>query len=141
RVVGRVRAFPSMSADRPLLVASASAFNRLGPAVGDIFTTGLTYVWARGDERQVRRALAAPRVGADYLLTRHDILGAREVVAAARSYGFLLLLGAGSGALALVGLLLYLYARQRSQSLASALLRRMGLSPAAEAGSLVLELA
>jgi putative ABC transport system permease protein len=141
RVVGRVRAFPSMSTDRPLLIASADAFSRLGAAAAEISTTGFTYVWARGDERQVERALSGPRVGADYLLTRHDILSAREVVAAARSYGFLLLLGAASGALALVGLLLYLYARQRSQTLASALLRRMGLRPAAELASLALEVA
>jgi putative ABC transport system permease protein len=141
RVVGRVRAFPSMSTDRPLLIASADAFSRLGAAAAEISTTGFTYVWARGDERQVERALSGPRVGAAYLLTRHDILSAREVVAAARSYGFLLLLGAASGALALVGLLLYLYARQRSQTLASALLRRMGLRPAAELASLALEVA
>lgn len=140
-VVGRVRAFPSMSTDRPLLIASADAFNRLGAAAAEISTTGFAYVWARGDERQVKRALGAPLVGADYLLTRHDILSAREVVAAARSYGFLVLLGAASGALALVGLLLYLYARQRSQTLASALLRRMGLRPAAELASLAFEVA
>jgi putative ABC transport system permease protein len=141
RVVGRVRAFPSMSTDRPLLIASADAFDRLGPAAAELSTTGFTYVWARGDERQVERALAAPPIGADYLLTRHDILGAREVVAAKRSYGFLLLLGAASGVLALVGLLLYLSARQRSQTLASALLRRMGLRPAAELASLACEVA
>jgi putative ABC transport system permease protein len=141
RVVGRVRAFPSMSTDRPLLIASADAFGRLGPADADISTTGFAYVWARGDERQVERVLGGPLVGADYLLTRHDILGDREVVAAARSYGFLVLLGAASGALALVGLLLYLHARQRSQTLASALLRRMGLRPAAELASLAFEVA
>jgi putative ABC transport system permease protein len=141
RVVGRVRAFPSMSTDRPLLITSAHAFNRRGSAAADTSTTGFTYVWARGDERQVKRALGAPLVGADYLVSRDDILSAREVVAAGRSYGFLVFLGAASGALALVGLLLYLYARQRSQTLASALLRRMGLRPAAELASLAFEVA
>jgi putative ABC transport system permease protein len=139
-VVGRVRAFPSMSTDRPLLIASADAFDRLG-AAAVLSATGFTYVWARGDERRVERVLSGRRVGADYLLTRHDMLRAREVVAAERSYGFLVLLGAASGALALVGLLLYLYARQRSQTLGSALLRRMGLRPAAELASLAFEVA
>jgi putative ABC transport system permease protein len=141
RVVGRVRAFPSMSTDRPLLIASADAFAHLGAAAAEISSTAFGYVWARGDERQVERVLGGPPIGADYLLTRHDILGDREVVAASRSYGFLVLLGGASGALALLGLLLYLYARQRSQTLASALLRRMGLRPAAELGSLVFEVA
>jgi ABC-type antimicrobial peptide transport system permease subunit len=48
---------------------------------------------------------------------------------------------AGAALLALAALLLYLYARERSQLLAGAFLRRMGLTRRAEAASLAVEAA
>jgi hypothetical protein len=60
---------------------------------------------------------------------------------ATRTFSFLRALGAAVGALALVGLLLHLYARQRSQTIASAFVRRMGLAPRSELLALWVELA
>jgi putative ABC transport system permease protein len=62
-----------------------------------------------------------------------------SVAAARRSYRFVTIIAAVAGVLALVTLLLYLQARQRSQRIATALARRMGLGRVADAGALALE--
>ena len=64
-----------------------------------------------------------------------------DVLLATRTYAYLRTIAIAAGVLVLVGLLLYLQARQRSQAIASALGRRMGLTRAAEALSLCLEIA
>ena len=62
-----------------------------------------------------------------------------DVLLATRTYSYLRTIAIAAGVLVLVGLLLYLQARQRSQAIASALGRRMGLGRGAETLSLCLE--
>jgi putative ABC transport system permease protein len=142
RIVARVRAFPGMSTDAPLVVASAKLLRRtVASGAYDPIENGLALVWARGPIAQVEAALKASPLRPDYFVTVDDVVGSREVTDAARTYSFLTALGLAIGALALVGVVLYLYARQRSQVIASALAGRMGLERREETASLWLELA
>jgi hypothetical protein len=139
-VVGRA-AVPGASAGRPALLVSRAALQDiarrrsiLDPAPGAV---GL--VWAKGDPRRLIPALERSSLAPVYLTGLDHIRNAPPVAAAERSYRYVKLIGAASAVLALVALLLYLQARQRSQLIASALTRRMGLAPAGDAAALVLE--
>jgi hypothetical protein len=75
-------------------------------------------------------------------LTRSDhIFENASVRAAARSYRFIRVVGITAAGLSLLCLLLYLQARQRSQLVAAAMLRRMGLGRVADGAALALEAA
>jgi hypothetical protein len=74
-----------------------------------------------------------------YMTTLGHIRDNASVAAAARSYRFVKLVGIAAAAAALLALLLYLQARQRSQVIASALLRRMGLGAGADGAAVALE--
>jgi hypothetical protein len=140
-VVATVRAFPGMSTEKPLVVAGSAALRRVaGDGAYDPLEGGLTVVWARGAAQLVERTLAAPPLRAQYFVSVEDILHDDDVVAAQRTYSFLTALGLAVAVLSLVGVGLYLYARQRGQTIASALARRMGLGRRTEVVSLWLEL-
>jgi hypothetical protein len=139
-VVGRA-AVPGSSAGRPALLVSWPALRRvaraahiLDPAPG---STGL--VWAKGDPARISPVLESSDLAPVYLTEVDHIRDNASVAAAERSYRYVRLIGTAAAVLALVALLLYLQARQRSQLIASALVRRMGFGLRGDAAALALE--
>jgi FtsX-like permease family len=139
-VVATVRAFPGMSADAPLVVTSVAALRNVAGNGSYDPLNGLAYVWARGPALAVEKALKASSLQPQYFVSLEDVLQNPDVAAVKRTLSLLIALGVGVAVLSLVGVALYLYARQRSQAIASALARRMGLTRGAEIRSLWLEL-
>jgi putative ABC transport system permease protein len=142
RVLASVHAFPFMAQGIPLVITSYRALDELEARSHLPDSLGVlgTYVWGKGPPREVARALTAFRP--TYPPSTIDgFLHAPDVVVATRTFTFMRMIAVGAGLLTLLGLLLYLQARQRSQAIASALTRRMGLTRVAETVSLCLELA
>jgi putative ABC transport system permease protein len=142
RRVGTVHSFPGKSS-APLVITSFDAL-RTATAKAHVFDpldVTQTYLWAKGPPDDVARALDAAGVDTYYMTTVDDFRESPDVTLATRTYSYLRTIAIASGVLVLIGLLLYLQARQRSQTIASALGRRMGLSRAAETLSLCLEVA
>ena len=140
RVLASVRAFPFMAEGIPLVITSYRAVEDLERRTQMFDALGVlnTYVWGKGPPASVGRALTA--LEPTYPPSTVDtFLRAPDVVLATRTFTFMRMIAIGVGALALLGLLLYLQTRQRSQAIASALTRRMGLTRAAETFSLCLE--
>ena len=141
RVIGRVRAFPGMTT-RPLAVVAtqslASASTRLG--LPDPLGTPIYYIWLKGPPGAAAR-LTRPPVDAAFINTIDGFRHNPNIELATRSYLYLRAIAIGAAILALAALALYLQARQRSQTIASALSGRMGLSRRTEIYSLVIELA
>jgi hypothetical protein len=142
QVVGHA-ALPGSTAGRPALLVSRQALRArarrdhfLEPAPQ---ASGV--IWAKGPVHVVEPALVGSTLRPAWLTTPAHILEDPSVAAARRSYRFVKLIGAAAAVLSLIALLLYLQARQRSQSIASALVRRMGLRATADAGALALEAA
>jgi len=141
-IVGRAP-FPGETAGRPALVVSRAALRRIGARLGLLDPAPLAFglLWAKGPPRVVERVLRASNLAPQYLTTRSHILDDPAVSAADRSFGFVEEIGAAAAALSLVALWLYLQARGRTQVIASAFLRRMGMSQRAEASAVALEAA
>ena len=141
RVLASLRTFPFMAQGIPLVITSYRALDDLEARSHQTDSLGVlgTYVWGKGPPLQVARAMTA--LQPTYPPSTIDgFLRAPDVVLATRTFTFMRMVAIGAGVLALLGLLLYLQARQRSQAIASALARRMGLTRAAETLSLSLEL-
>jgi putative ABC transport system permease protein len=141
-VLASVRAFPFMAEGTPLAITSYDALDEFEARTKAFDSLGVlsTYVWGKGPPAQVSRALTA--LEPTYPpATIETYLRAPDVVLATRTFTFMRMIAIGVGVLALLGLLLYLQSRQRSQAIASALARRMGLTRAAETLSLCLEVA
>jgi putative ABC transport system permease protein len=139
-VVGHA-AVPGTSAGRPALLVSRAALRREARRV-HILEPGPTaggFVWAKGDPGRIMPVLERSSLAPVYLTGLDHIRDAPSVAAAERSYRYVKLIGVAAAVLALVALLLYLQARHRSQLIATALTRRMGLAPAGDAAALVLE--
>ena len=141
-IVGRA-AIPAARAGHPALLVSSGALRELAarkhilyPAPG---VTGL--VWAKGPAATVERALQASNLHPFYLTTPGELERSASVEAAKRSYRYVGVVGVALSALGLVALLLYLQSRQRSQLIASAFARRMGLGGLADAGAVAFEAA
>jgi hypothetical protein len=131
-VLARVRAFPGMRPSQPLLVIPATALTQQPGA-------SFNYIWATGPPRQVKAALLQSTLAPQYLTVAADFSGTPDVQNITRTYGFLRTVAAAIVFLSLLALLLYLSSRERSQLVTSAILRRMGLSQPAQAGSVALE--
>jgi FtsX-like permease family len=101
----------------------------------------IAYVCAQGDPARVERALRKSPLAPDFLTSVDDVLESPDVTTVTRTYGVLRVIGIGTGAFSLLALLLYLQARERSQLIANAFSRRMGMAPRAQAASLALEAA
>jgi putative ABC transport system permease protein len=142
RRLGDVSSFPGKT-PAPMVITSAAALEEAADAarIYDPLDAAQTYVWAKGPSAQVAAALADAGVDTYYMTTVDSYRDAPDVLLATRTYAYLRTIAIAGGILVLVGLLLYLQARQRSQTIASALGRRMGLSRAAETASLCLEIA
>ena len=140
RIVGHA-ALPGTTPDRPALLVSRVALRRAahragvldpGPQAGGL-------LWAKGPPRIVEPALIASNLAPAYLTTPSHILDDPSVGAAERSYRYVKAIGIAAAVLSVVALLLYLQARQRSQLIASALVRRMGLAARSDAVAVALE--
>jgi putative ABC transport system permease protein len=143
RVVSRVKTFPGMSVGIPLVVASGAALKQ-ATRKAHVFTPlgeAQTYVWAKGPPGRVGRALEASPLQAYFVTNVDTFRKDPDVLLATRTFAYMRTIAIASGLLVLMGLLLYLQARQRSQAIASALARRMGLRRRTEILSLALELA
>ena len=141
RILGRVHAFPGMTSN-PLAVTSSSALARAaaGRRLNNPIGVTTDYVWVKGPPALASRLLANPPVDAAYVITIDTFRRNPDVLLATRTYAYLRAIATGAALLSLVGLLLYLQARQRSQAIASALSRRMGLRRSVEIASLGIEL-
>jgi putative ABC transport system permease protein len=142
-VVGSVRTFPEAVPDQPLVITSYSALNAAATHAHTIdpLDVPFSYLWVKGPPEAAAQALTASSVHAYYVTTVDTFLHDPNVVLATRTYGFMRTVAIASAVLVLIGVLLYLQTRQRSQVIASALTRRMGLSRWTETLSLCLELA
>jgi putative ABC transport system permease protein len=141
-IVGRA-AVPGATAGQPALLASSVALRRLAAGFRISYPApqaeGL--VWAKGPPRLVERVLGGSSLAPTFTTTLAHIRDDPAVAAGQRGYRYASFIGAGASLLALLGLLLYLQARQRSQLIASAFSRRMGLTGVADAGALGVEAA
>jgi hypothetical protein len=98
-------------------------------------------IWVKGPVGPASRLIVAAPIDAVYVTSITSFRQNPDVLLATRTYAYLRAIAAGAALLALAGLVLYLQARQRSQTIASALSRRMGLRRRDEILSLWLELA
>jgi putative ABC transport system permease protein len=73
------------------------------------------------------------------MTTPAHILDDASVRAAARSYRFVRVIGAAAAGLSVLSLLVYLQARRRSQLIATAIVRRMGVGRVADGGAVAVE--
>jgi len=140
QVVGHA-VVPGASAGRPALLVSSAALSKAAKRA-HIFEPGpgaVGLLWARGSAAEIVPALERSDLAPVYLSTPGQIRENGSVVAAERSYEYVRVIGAGAGVLSLLALLLYLGARQRTQLIATALARRMGLSAFRDAAALALE--
>jgi putative ABC transport system permease protein len=126
-----------------MVIMSAAALDEAADAarIYDPLDVVQTYVWAKGPSAEVAAALDRAGIDTYYMTTVAAFRDSPDVQLATRTYSYLRTIAIAGGVLVLVGLLLYLQARQRSQTIASALGRRMGLSRTAETTSLCLEVA
>lgn len=140
RVIATVPAFPGMLPGQPLVVVPAAAYAEAIRRAGIVsYDVAQTYVWVKGPPVAVERALGRTNLHAYYVSSAKRILDSADVATVTRTYGFLRAIAVAAGVLAFVALLLYLQARQRSQSIANAFLKRMGMGQAAQGASLALE--
>jgi hypothetical protein len=132
---------PGSTAGRPALLVSRAALHRVARKAGILDPPPLAtgYLWAKGNPHRILPVLDTSALAPAYLTTVSHIYEDASVGAAKRSYRYVGVIGAAAGVLALVALLLYLQARQRAQLIASALVRRMGLSRRRDAAALALE--
>lgn len=132
RVVARVRAFPGMRANPPVVLDRA--------AVAAIDASPETRLWAHGSAEALAARLEAARVPLGGLaVDARQVLDVTSFLAVSWTFGFLATLGVLTGLITVGGLVLYLETRQRSRRVAYALARRMGLSRAAHLASVLLE--
>jgi putative ABC transport system permease protein len=142
KVIGTVKSFPGMTVN-PLVITSYAALDRASHSVDvlDPLDTTQSYIWAKGPPSEVAPALQKAGVDTYYMTTVDTFRKSPDVLLATRTYSYLRTIALATGLLVLVGLLLYLQARQRAQTIASALGRRMGLGAGSETLSLCIECA
>jgi putative ABC transport system permease protein len=140
-VLGTVKAFPEMAQGIPLVITSYAAMKAESARLHVDDPLGLlqSYVWAKGPPLAVERSLTASSLDAYYPSSIETFLHDPNVLLATRTYAFMRTIAVAAAVLVLLGLLLYLQARQRSQVIASALARRMGLTARGEAVSIGVE--
>ena len=144
-VAARVRAFPGMSADQPIVVVdgerliAAVAASDTSTTDERLFLEGTQ--WVRGNPSEVMSALRAAAVPEDDITTVAQLRSRPDLLARSWALGYLQAVGIAGGLLAFIGTLLYLSARQASREVAYVLARRMGLTAAAHRRSVAVELA
>ncbi len=139
-------AVPGMGEDGATIVVEASQF--LGSAIPQVFgdPRGLVNLlgdsaWSTGDPASLEATLLAIGAPAESVTTTDNLLSRPDFRAQDWSLAYLQILAASAAALAVGALLLNLAERQRSRSLASAMVRRMGATRRTMRASIALELA
>jgi putative ABC transport system permease protein len=142
RILARVKVFPGMSEGVPLVITSAEALNAESTKLGlfDPLGVASTYIWVKGPPRAVEQAFGTTSLQPYFIVSVDTYKKNSDFLLAKRTLSYMRLVAIAAGVLVLIGLLLYLQARQRSQAIASALARRMGLRRGTEILSLSLEL-
>ncbi len=143
RILARVKVFPGMSEGVPLVITS---FHALAAASAkahqfDLLGEPTTYVWVKGPPAAIARAFGGTSLHPYFVVSVDTYRNNSDFLLATRTLSYMRTVAIAAAILVLVGLLLYLQARQRSQAIASALARRMGLRRGTEIFSLSLELA
>jgi hypothetical protein len=145
RVTARLRAFPGMSASRPLVVVNQerliTAVEEAGTSSADegLFFQGTQ--WVRGRPGEIVTALEGLGVPEESITTVTALRSRPDLLAQSWALGYLQAVGIVAGLLAFIGTLLYLSARQASREVAYVLARRMGLSASSHRASVAVELA
>lgn len=142
RILARVKVFPGMSEGVPLVITSARALNAESTKLRlfDPLGVATSYIWVKGPPAAVTRAFNATSLRPYFLVSVDTYLKNSDFLLATRTLSYMRVVAIAAGILVLIGLLLYLQARQRSQAIAFALARRMGLSRRTEILSLSIEL-
>lgn len=145
RVAERVRGFPGMSVERPLIVVAREPF------LDTVAKTGTSSVkehlllegeqWIRGEPGRVAAALERLGVEEEDVTTVAALRSRPDLLARSWALAYLQAVGLVAGLLAFIGTLLYLSARQASREVAYVLARRMGLSAPSHRRSVAVELA
>ena len=145
RVAARLRGFPGMSVERPVIVVARQPFL---DTVADIGTSSLEEhlllegeQWIRGEPGRVTAALERLGVEEESVTTVEAIRSRPDLLARSWALAYLQAVGLVAGLLAFIGTLLYLSARQASREVAYVLARRMGLSAPSHRRSVAVELA
>jgi putative ABC transport system permease protein len=143
RILARVKAFPGMSEGVPLIITSTDALNAAAAKLRQFnpLNVPTTYVWIKGPPAAAERALGNSSLQSYFVVSVETYRKNSDFLLATRTLSYMRVVAIASGVLVLIGLLLYLQARQRSQAIASALARRMGLRRSTEVLSLSLEIA
>ncbi len=143
RLLARVKVFPGMSEGVPLVITSARALDAASAKLHlfDPLDVPATYIWVKGPPAAVEHAFGNTLLHPYFVVSVETYQRNSDFLLATRTLSYMRTVAIAAGILVLIGLLLYLQARQRSQAIASALARRMGLRRRTEILSLSLELA
>ena len=133
RVVARVRAFPGMSGEQPLVVAEESALRAHG-------IRGNRQLWVKGSTKSVLALLDRAHIGVVTTTEAKSNQAASSLLPLATSLGYFKALGLLGGTVTLCGAVFYLASRQRARRLAAVMARGMGLTRMAARAALALEL-
>jgi hypothetical protein len=140
-IVARTRAFPGMLGHRPLLVVSseglADVYGRGNPLVA---SNSRAELWIRGPTGPAVDAVGALDITPFQVMTAEEIEDIPYVAAVIHTFVVLNSLSLAAAILVVAALLMYLEARQRSQLVAYGLSSRMGMTSAAQARALTLEI-
>jgi putative ABC transport system permease protein len=141
-VVGRASAFPGVTSDHPLVVASAeeiaSAFAGTFNPLAD--PNASTQLWIKGDPREALRAIAGLVFRPSLVLTAEEVTDIPYIAAIITTFVVLNVMALVAGTLVIIMMLMYLQARQRNESVSFALSLRMGMSEASHRRALTKEL-
>ena len=134
RVVARVRAFPGMSGERPMLVADESLLRARG-------VTGTEELWVKGETAEVVAELNRAHIGTSTVVRAKLNEAASSLLPLATSLGYFKALGLLGGAVTLAGAVFYLASGERARRLAAVMARGMGLTRRTSRRALAIEMA
>lgn len=133
KVVARVRAFPGMTGEQPLLVADEAVLRAHG-------ILGNRQLWIHGATSSVQAQLDRARVPVVTSIRSKANEAASSLLPLATSLGYFKALGILGGTVTLTGAVFYLASRERARRLAGVMARGMGLSRTAARAALAIEL-
>lgn len=143
-VAARAHAFPGSSRSVPRVIVDRAQLDRLLDKVGERnpleAPSAFNQFWVKGETTAVVRALAASSARPYPIFSAAELRRDPSISAFTRTFAFLKALAIAAAALAVIAALLYLQTRQRNRIVASALVRRMGLSARGHQLAVALEL-
>ncbi|MGZ8635742.1 MAG: hypothetical protein ACXWX2_02050 [Actinomycetota bacterium] len=141
-VIAHASAFPGVSSDRPLVVASAEAIQQALAGTFDPLeqSNASTQFWIKGDSLEATRAIVGFEFQPDLVLTADEVVDIPYIAAVITTFVVLNVLALSAGALVIIVMLMHLQARQRNEAVSFALSLRMGMSEADHRRALTKEL-